>query len=369
MQRFSRLSLLPAHALLLGFLFLVGCEPQKPADPGATPAPNTDAEPNPDKTSTEATPVSDDYRIVLLTNVSAPFWDAADRGSQEAAQKLGVKVEFIRNSEATEAGQLQRLEQLSGQNDVKGVAISLIDAQAAGVIDQMVAMRKKGIHVITIDADGPKESRAAFIGTNNSAAGEEFGKATAALRPEGGSAVCFVGYQGSQNARERIQGFQKGAGEKIKLLDTMEDQTDQSKARNNVTAALQNHQELNILTGIWSYNATAIADIVESSGRRKELSVVVFDADPNAIVAMEQGLIDVMLVQNPFEMGYQGVVLLNAMIKGDETTIKSMLKDSDVYDTGYKVVVPDEKSPIQSPARITFPEFKAWLTEKKLEGS
>lgn len=367
MNRITRsLTVLAFGAILL----IVGCEPQN------SPAPPTDdskaANPAAGSSTTSSPvtlPVSGDYRIVILTNVSAPFWDAADRGSQEAATKLGVKVEFLRNSEATEAGQVQRLEQLAGQNDVKGVAISLIDAQAAGVIDQMIALRKKGVHVITIDADGPAESRAAFIGTNNSEAGRELGKATAALRPDGGSSVCFVGYKGSQNARERIQGFQEGAGEKIKLVDTMEDQTDPAKARNNVTAAMQNHPELNILAGIWSYNATAISDIVESSGRRKDLSVVVFDADPNAIVAMEQGLIDVMLVQNPFEMGYQGVVLLNAMIKRDDGTVKQMLKGSDVYDTGFKVVVPDEKSPIQSPARTTFSEFKAWLAEKKLSGS
>ena len=42
----------------------------------------------------------------------------------------------------------------------------------------------------------------------------------------------------------------------------MEDGVDETKARNNVTAAIQNHPDVNILAGIWSYNAPAIADVV-----------------------------------------------------------------------------------------------------------
>lgn len=372
MQRFQRLSLWLGS---LGLMLVLGCEPQKTEAPANTnseaAATSTEAAPTettPAETKTEAAPAKDSYRIVLITNGSSPFWDAADRGSQEAGEKHGVKVEFLRN-DATEAGQIERLEQLAGQKDVKGIGISLIDENATGVIDQMKVLREKGVHVITFDADGPEDCREAFVGTNNLEAGRALGQATAAIRPDGGSTVCFVGIKGSQNARERLQGFSEGAGEKIKVVDVMEDQVDESKARNNVTSAIQNHPDLNILTGIWSYNAPAIADIVEGANRRKDFAVVVFDAEPNAIGAMGRGLIDVMLVQNPYEMGYQGVTLLNAMIQNDSATIKEMLKEGNVYDTGFKVVVPDAKSPVESPVKTTLEEFKGWLAEKNLEGS
>jgi len=364
MQRNSRLTI---WVCSLGLMFLIGCDSKQPDNPPSNAGATSESSTSQSSTSNPA-PAKDPYRIVLITNGSSPFWDAADRGSQEAGEKLGVKVEFLRN-DATEAGQIERLEQLAGQKDVKGIGISLIDEKATGVIDQMKALREKGVHVITFDADGPKDCREAFVGTNNLEAGRALGQATATLRPDGGSTVCFVGIKGSQNARERLRGFTEGAGEKIKVVDVMEDQVDESKARNNVTAAIQNHPDLNILTGIWSYNAPAIADIVEGANRRKDFAVVVFDAEPNAIGAMGRGLIDVMLVQNPYEMGYQGVTLLHALIEQDEATVKGMLKDGDIYDTGFKVVVPDDKSPVESPARMTLDKFKGWLAEKDLEGS
>ena len=308
------------------------------------------------------------YRIVIITNGSSPFWDAVDRGMQDAGKSLGVRVELIRN-DATEGGQIRRLEQVAAQSDIQGVGVSVLEAQAEGVADQMRALRAKGVHVLAIDSDGPKDARLAFVGTNNLEAGRELGRAAQQLRPDGGKAVCFVGLSGAQNARERIQGFEEGAGDKIQRIDTMDDGVDESKARRNVVAAMQNHPEMNILAGIWSYNAPAIADVVKESGRRKDYTVVTFDAEPNAIRAMQEGLIDVMVLQNPYEMGYQGVVLLNALIQGDQATVESKLKRTDNYDTGLKVVVPNDSSLIQSQYRVTLDEFKKWLNEKGLEGS
>lgn len=344
-------------------LACLGCEPPPP--------PKTTVQPQLDPNSPAAAKAGavKDYRIVILTNGSSPFWDACDLGMREAGKKLGVKVEFVRNNDATEGGQIRRLEQFASQSDIKGVGISVLAKESVGVADQMKHLRKKGIHVITIDSDGAPDSREAFVGTNNIEAGEELGRAAAALRKNGGEAVCFVGRSDSQNAIERIQGFKKGIGPKIKLVDTMEDQNDETKARNNVTAAIQNHPETNILAGIWSYNAPAIADVVGVGNKKQKYSVVVFDAEPLAISAMDKGQIDVMVVQNPFEMGYQGTVLLNAMIQNDQATVKSILKGKDTFDTGLKVIVPDGKTVLDSRYLMQLKEFKTWLNDKKLEGS
>jgi len=308
------------------------------------------------------------FKIVILTNGSSPYWDACDRGLKDAGAKLGVRVELVRN-DATEGGQIRRLEQIATQSDVKGVGVSVLESQAEGVLERMQALRAKGVKVITVDSDGKPEGREAFVGTNNLEAGRELGRLVAQLRPDGGKAVAFVGILGAQNAQERIQGLKEGLGDKIELVDAMEDAVNESKARNNVTAAIQNHPEVNILCGIWSYNAPAIVDVISANGRRKDFTIVAFDAEPNAIVAMDQGMIDAMVVQNPYEMGYTGVTLLHRLITGDKAGVDELLKGKDVVDTGLKVVVPAESSPVQSRFRVTLEKFKGWLAEKELEGS
>src|SRR5205085_11129326 len=113
------------------------------------------------------------------------------------------------------------------------------------------------------------------------------------------------------------------------------------------------HPNLKALVGIWSYNAPAIADVVEQKGVRAKYKVAAFDAEPDAVQWMEKGFIDAMVVQNPYEMGFQGVRLLKALVQDDQATIKQILPnkdkpDGDPYDTGLKVVVPDQGSPLKA---------------------
>src|SRR5262249_46410287 len=148
---------------------------------------------------------------------------------------------------------------------------------------------------------------------------------------------------------DRVEGVRQGAGEKFKALDNMGDETDLTRARENVRNAIRNHPKLNTLIGIWSYNAPAIVDVVKEMNNRDRFLIVVFDAEPLAIQQMSEGMIDAMVVQNPYQMGYQGVRLLKALVEDDKKTIGQMFPnlektDGDIYDTGIKVVVPDERS-------------------------
>ncbi|MBS0261789.1 MAG: substrate-binding domain-containing protein [Planctomycetes bacterium] len=345
----------------LAALALAGCGSETPTGSGAG---SGSSAPSADGSSS-----SGDIKIVILTNGSSPFWDACNVGLKDAGKELGVRVELVRN-DASEGGQIRRLEQLATQDDVKGVGISVLQKEASGVAEAMQALRTKGVKVITIDSDGPADAREAFVGTNNLEGGRELGRLAAQLRPAGGKAVTFVGFAGAQNAIERIGGFKEGAASaKIEVVETKEDQTDQTKAQNNVTAAIQNHPDVNVLAGIWSYNAPAITDVIQANGRRKDFTIVTFDCEPGAIVAMDQGLIDAMVVQDPYKMGYIGAKLLLSMIKQDQAAVDELLHGKDFYDTGLKVIVPDEKSTLQSPYRMALPAFKDWLKEKGLTGS
>jgi ribose transport system substrate-binding protein len=101
----------------------------------------------------------------------------------------------------------------------------------------------------------------------------------------------------------------------------MGDDLDRSRAKDNVRNAIKNHPDLNTLVGIWSYNAPAIVGVVSELKRRKDFTIVTFDAEPEAIAEMAQGNIDAMVVQNPYEMGYQGIRTLKALV--EKTTRRS----------------------------------------------
>lgn len=330
----------------------------------------------------------EEKRIIILTNGNSPFWDASRAGLQEAEKDLklgdaGLKASLEVN-DGTPQGQLNKLRQYSSMSDIAAVGVSALDASNVSVANEMRKLRKKGVHVVTIDSDVDREkmrdARVAYLGTDNLSGGRELGRCAKGLRPDGGEYVTFVGRTGAQNAVERVGGFAEGAGDKFKKLDNMGDNMDRTRARENVRNAMNNHPGMNALVGIWSYNAPAIVDVVRQRKNRQNYAIVVFDAEPAAIQMMGQGDIDAMVVQNPYQMGYQGVKLMKALIEDDKATVKEILPnlgkpEGDLVDTGLKVVVPDEGSVLKADLFdkktqfLKFSEFKEWLKKFDLTGS
>lgn len=370
--------------LTLGTLavFAVGCGPEIPQA----------AAPSDGSATTSGTAPSDSTarkRLIVLTNGNSPYWDACRAGILDANRELDLEakgfVGVMEVNDGTPQGQLDKLRQFGSQADVAGIGVSAIDAANSAIAEELRALQKKGIAVVTIDSDVDRDkfrdARFAFIGTDNLAGGVVLGKTAAALRPDGGEYVTFVGRTGAQNAIERIGGFAQGAGSAFTSKDSMQDENDDSRARENVRNALINNPDLRTLVGIWSYNAPAIVDVVrERKLDKSQYTVVCFDAEPLAIQAMVGNQIDALVVQNPYRMGYDGVRLLHALVAKDQETIASMYPrhgqpDGDLLDTGLKVVVPNDQSPAKSADYgpnvevLTLESFKGWLEQNGLTGS
>ena len=373
--------------------FLVGCAAMCFSLAGCTPetgSSGTAGSPTPEASTTADGAVK---RIVFVTNGDDPFWDALLSGLKEGEKQhelaaAGLKVERDVNN-GTAEGQIEKLRQYATQDDIAGVAISVIQADNLSIVEEMRNLQKKGVKVITVDGDVNREefrdARSYYLGTDNIVGGRTLGTAAKALleakgKKEGGY-VQFAGFTDNDNARSRMNGVQEALGEAFTEKDRSQDGMDLSKARDNVRSAMQNHKDLVALIGIWAYNAPAIADVVTESNSRDEFVIATFDAQDLAIAAMEEGKIDVMVVQNPFDMGVQTCRLMKAMITGDEATTKEMFPngdqpEGDIYTTGLRVVVPNESSPVKAElfdANVVefmlLPEFKAWLAKYDLHSS
>jgi ribose transport system substrate-binding protein len=332
-------------------------------------------------------------RFMFLTNGDDPFWDALGAGLAEGAKQQGLESKGLRavleKNNGTAQGQIEKLRQFASQSDIAGVAISVIQAENAAIIEEMKNLAAKGVKVITVDGDVNRatfrDARPYYIGTDNISGGRLLGAAAkklfASRGQTSGGYVQFAGFTDNDNARARMNGFKAAAGDAYREVDRMSDEMDLSKARDNVRSALVNHPDLAGLVGIWAYNAPAIAEVTEERGVRDRLTIVTFDAQAAAIEHMAGGRIDAMLAQNPFEMGVQTVRLLTALHEGDEATVKEMFPrvgevDGDLYTTGLRLIVPDANTPLEAAAFsgdgvevMSLSTFRDWLAKHGLSSS
>ncbi len=332
-------------------------------------------------------------RFIFITNGDDPFWDALLSGLKEGEKRFGCAAAGISVSRdvnnASAEGQIERLRQYATQDDIAGIAISVIQADNKAIADEMKKLQAKGVKLITVDGDVNRgtfrDARPYYIGTDNMVGGRTLGTAARAVLEakglKGGGYAQFAGFTDNDNARSRMDGVREALGAAFTERDRMADEMDLPRARDNVRNAIQNHGDLAALVGIWAYNAPAIADVLSESGSRSRYVVATFDAADLAIGQMEKGNIDVMVVQNPFEMGVRTVRLLKAMVENDEATIAEMFPragepDGDIHTTGLRVVVPAASSPVKAELFdpevvefMTLSEFRAWLAKYNLTSS
>jgi ribose transport system substrate-binding protein len=309
-------------------------------------------------------------RLMFISNSNSDWWSAVEKGMNDAGSKFSARVELRRNNGQPE-GQIKLLEDALSLPDVKGVAVSVLEAESPGIADKMRELRKAGKVVIAIDSDGQADARSAYIGTNNRKAGEAAGHAATALRPKGGKTAVFVGTAAAANAIERREGFFAGAGKAFTQTEVFEDGGDMTRASSNVQTALSKYPDVGVLLGLWSYNAPRIAEeLSKSPEQRKKITVVTFDLDEQAVDLIESKAIDASVCQNPYEMGYQGVRLLKALVENDSKTVDEMLPNkATVIDTGVRVIVPSKDSPVKGDNVIDIKAMKEWLASKGLKSS
>jgi len=340
--------------------------------------------------STNGTAAQSMRRIILLNNTESPFWDAARAGIEKAAIDLKLKeagfTASMDTNNGTDSGQIEKLRQYGTQSDIAAVIMSPTSATNPAVIDEMKKLKDKGLIVGTFDSDFDEKFQSVrefYVGTDNIQGGKVLGTAAKNLRPDGGEYVQFVGLDSQLNAYQRMDGFTSAAGDKFVQKGRRTDDTDRSRARDNVRDSIDQNPNLNVLVGIWSYNAPAIVDVVKEKNVRKKFTIVTFDAEQLAIEQMSAGMIDAMVVQNPFGMGYDSVKYAFAKLTGDDAAIAELFPKmnepgGNIRDTGLKIVVPDSGTLLTpemfkdfgpSVVFMTLTEFRAWLAEYKLTSS
>jgi ribose transport system substrate-binding protein len=375
------LSLLPAMLLLLAGCLGTESTSSLPSKSGSTNAGEA--------LSGDASAKRGPKRIILLNNTDSPFWDAARAGIKKAEEDLKLSdFQFsasMDSNDGTETGQIEKLRQYGTQSDIAAVIISPISSTNPAIADELKKLKAKGITIGCFDSDLDakfQQHREFYVGTNNIAGGKVLGTAAKMLKPDGAPYVQFVGVDSQQNAIERMDGFTSAVGEKFVQKDRKLDDADRSRARDNVRDVIAKYPDLSLLVGIWSYNAPAIVDVVKERNARDKFTIVTFDAEAIAIQQMQEGMIDAMVVQNPFAMGYESVRYAFAKSQGDQDTLKSMFPNlgqpgGDILDTGLKVVVPKE-TPLKSEMFESFgksvefldlPSFQAWLKKYDLTSS
>ena len=202
---------------------------------------------------------------------------------------------------------------------IQGIAISPVDpANQTAMLDRAAATAT----VVTQDSDAPTSKRECYIGTDNVAAGRQAGELLKEALPQGGKVMVFVGTLDAANAQQRYQGLKEAvAGSNIQILGVRTDNTERVRAKANAADTLVNNPDLAGMVGLWSYNGPAILGAVREANKIDKVKIIAFDEEDETLGGIKEGAIYATVVQQPFEFGYQSIVMLSKILNGDRSAI------------------------------------------------
>jgi ribose transport system substrate-binding protein len=289
---------------------------------------------SPSTSGGSAAPAQKLVKLAFVTNNTSEFWKIAAAGIHKYEKEGKVQVDLKLPANGTAETQDQILQDLAAQN-YDSIAVSAIAPN-----DQVSLLDKvaEKTNLITFDSDAPKSKRLLYIGTDNYQAGKVLGGRIVELLPKGGKIAVFVGTFAADNAAQRLKGIADAiAGHKIDIVDKREDNTDRAKARSNVEDIVNAHHDLNMVVGLYNYNGPAIAAALDGLGKKGKVLAAVFDEDDGTLDGIENGAIQVTVVQKPFMFGYLASKWMHDLAtKGAEA--KAAIPPSKMIDTGVDLI-------------------------------
>jgi ribose transport system substrate-binding protein len=261
----------------------------------------------------------DKPELAFVVNGASDFWKIAEAGVKKAQGETPDYVMELKYPEQAAAAIQQRLMDDLVAAGVDSIMVSAVDPKISTEALNRIAGQ---VPLFTTESDAPDSNRLAYIGSSNVELGKDAGKLMLEALPDGGKCVGFVGLPGADNARERIEGIKAAIeGSKVELVDVRGDDIDQTRAKKNVEDVLAATPDISCLVGIYSYNTPRIYEVLKEMGLLGKIQVIGFDEDPITLGGVREGTIIGTVVQNPFEWGYQGMKLMAAHLKGDDSGI------------------------------------------------
>lgn len=258
-------------------------------------------------------------QLAFVVNAASDFWKLAEAGVKKAQSELpGYELQFRYPAQGTAALQNALMDDLVAAGTD---AIMISSADPKNSIDAFNRIAAQ-VPLFTTDSDAADSKRIAYLGSSNTLAGVQAGEIAVAALPDGGKCMGFVGFLGADNAIERIAGFRKAVeGSSIELVDVRGDDVDFARARSNVDDVLAANPEITCMVGFYSYNPPKIYEALQAAGKLGTIKVIAFDEDPITLGAVREGSFAGTVVQDPYQWGYQGMLLMAKYLEGDKSGV------------------------------------------------
>jgi simple sugar transport system substrate-binding protein len=249
-----------------------------------------------------------DIRIAVVTHgqASDPFWSVVKNGVDQAAQDMGVEVEYSA-PETFDMVEMSQLIDAAVASEPDGLAISIPDP--AALQESVQKAQEAGIPMVTLNSgvDVYEQLGAlTHVGQTELIAGRGAGER---LAQEGvDNALCINQEVGNVALDDRCEGFEQGLGGQVEVVAVpLNNPTD---AQAKIETAISQNPDLNGMLALGPTGAEPALAALKESGRQQDITLATFDLAPAVLQAIDDGDMAFAVDQQQYLQGYLPIVFL-----------------------------------------------------------
>lgn len=267
------------------------------------------------------TAAAENVKIAIVVKaLGIGFFEAANKGAEEAAKELGdVEIIYTGPTETTAEGQIEVLNALIAQG-VNAIAISANDPDA--VAPTLQKAMERGITVISWDSGVAKEGRQMHLNPSSSALiGNTIIKLAADNMPEGGDVAILSATSTSTNQNVWIEEAKKVlpnyAG--INLVDVVYGDDLADKSYREAQGLVAKYPNLKAIIAPTTVGILAASQAITDAGLIGKVNVTGLGLPSEMAGAVESGATKSFAIWNPIDLGYAATMLAYNINKGATT--------------------------------------------------
>ena len=263
---------------------------------------------------------ADKRRIAVIPKGTTHiFWQSIHSGAKKAGDEAGVEIFWNGpEREGNREKQIQIIEDFIIQK-VSGIVLAPLDSKA--LVPSVEKIFARNIPCVIIDSGIDTDKYVSFVATDNYKGGVIAARRMGKILDGKGKIIVVKYAPGSASTTKRENGFIdtiKKEFPKIEIVDA-------KYGMDTVETALQATEDLltknTDIDGLYACNeSTSVGALraLQSQGYAGKIKMVGFDAGELLIEGLKTGVVDSLVVQNPYKMGYEGVKIVVAKLDGKE---------------------------------------------------
>ena len=262
---------------------------------------------------------------VIPKGTASMWWEVVHKGAIKAGEQTGYEILWTGPEQETD-----REKQIQSVTDaeIKGVkAVVLGPNDAKALVRPVQMLKEKEIPCVIIDSavDTSEEDYVSFVATDNFAGGADAARVLAAALNGRGNVIITKFVQNSASTDARADGFKETLAKEFPNIKIIDEQYSLGTVEDSRQKTVDMLTRNKVVDGLYAVNQQASVGAykaLKTQGLAGKIAMVGFDSVsilPEGIASDE---INALIVQNPFEIGYQGVMTAVDALDGKEIAKK-----------------------------------------------